>query len=107
MARATYSEEVTDEGNGVSEAPNEGTEVHWHVQIFELRKTVNRLLGGRKRVSAGFGWSASGDPDGYEYHPGPFRSREAAAEDARKVLTDLGGTLSDMTDSTSGIDVDS
>lgn len=78
----------------------------WHIQIFETRKSVARLLGGRKRVSTGFGWSGSGDPEGYHYDPGPYKSRDAAAEAARKTLASLGGTIADVSDSTVPIDLE-
>ncbi|MDQ1245976.1 MAG: hypothetical protein QG597_343 [Actinomycetota bacterium] len=85
-------------------APGAAGSVHWHVQVFEVRKSITRLFGGRKRVSAGFGWSASGDPEGYEYHPGPFKTRDAAVAAARKAITGLDGTVSEVTDSAVPID---
>lgn len=81
-----------------------GTTV-WHIQVFQTRKTVTRVFGGRRRVPSGFGWSASGDPEGYEYHAGPFKNRDAAVTSARAAIAELGGTVSKVTDSGVPIDV--
>lgn len=78
----------------------------WHVQVFPVRKTVNRLFGGRKRVGVGFGWSASGDPEGYEYRAGPFKTHDEAVADAEAALTANGGSVAGVSGSASGIDVE-
>lgn len=93
----------TSEADSAGAAPAGSS---WHIQIFETRKSVTRLLGGRKRVSTGFGWSGSGNPEGYEYDPGPYKTREAATAAARKTLAALGGTIADVSESNVPIDLE-
>lgn len=65
----------------------------WHVRIFEMRETKRGLLGAKKRVSRGYSWSASGQPEGYLFGAKTFSSVEEAEEDARLRVADEGGTV--------------
>lgn len=58
----------------------------WHVQIFRLPTQHRRKLLHSKRENPGFGWSASGEPEGYHYSKGPFPTAEAAESAARARL---------------------
>ena len=65
----------------------------WHVRVFEVRETKRGMLGGKKRVSKGFSWSASGEPEGYLYGAQTFESVDAAEENARKQVSEQGGDV--------------
>jgi hypothetical protein len=58
----------------------------WHVQVFRLPSSKRTGLFGTKREFPGYGWSASGDPEGYRYSKGPFPDAESAEAAARKDL---------------------
>ena len=68
----------------------------WSVQVFPIRRTVRSLLGGKKRTTVGYGWSAHGVPEGYEYDPGPYKSHELAASEARRTLAGRGVLTGDV-----------
>lgn len=68
----------------------------WHVRVFELRETKRGMLGGKRRVSKGFAWSASGDPEGYLYGSATFPSVEDAENDARQRVADEDGTVTSV-----------
>lgn len=68
----------------------------WHVRVFEMRETKRGVLGGRKRVTKGFSWSASGTPEGYLFSSETFATREAAEQDARLRVADEGGTVTSV-----------
>ena len=74
------------------------TEAHWHVQIFPIRQTKRRLLGGKRRNIVGYGWSASSDAGDYSYEPGPFPSSERALEIASAVVAGTGGVVASTTE---------
>ena len=65
----------------------------WHVRIFEMRETKRGLLGSKRRVSKGYSWSASGQPEGYLFSAKTFASIEDAEKDARLRVSDEGGTV--------------
>lgn len=74
------------------------TKAHWHVQIFPIRQTKRRLLGGKRRNIVGYGWSASSDAGDYSYEPGPFPSSERALENASAVVAGTGGVVASTTE---------
>lgn len=97
-----------DADSAADEADHEsaGPSRRWHVQVFEERKTVRRPWSGPRRVTVGFGWSASGDPDGYEYDRGPYRTHDDALAAAQAKLADKGGVGS-VSDSATAMDIGS
>lgn len=68
----------------------------WHVRVFEVRETKRGMLGGRKRVTKGFAWSASGDPEGYLFGSEAFPTVEDAEENARLKVADEDGTVTSV-----------
>lgn len=96
--------EVPPQQSGAAESSEAA--VDWHVQVFPVRKTVTKLFRGRQRVSVGFGWSASGEPEGYEYRPGPFKTYDEAVADAKTALTGQGGSVTRISGSGSGVEID-
>lgn len=62
--------------------------IEWHVQVFRLPAQRRRGIFQSKRESAGYGWSASGSPEGYRYSKGPYEDPETAETAARAVLED-------------------
>lgn len=69
---------------------------NWHVRVFEVRETKRGVLGGKKRVSKGFAWSASGDPEGYLFSSAAFPSIEDAEQDARQQVGAQDGTVTSV-----------
>lgn len=68
----------------------------WHVRVFELRETKRGMLGGKKRVSKGFAWSASGDPEGYLFSSETFPTIDEAEQDARRQIAQEDGTVTSV-----------
>ena len=68
----------------------------WHVRVFEMRETKRGLLGSKRRVSKGYSWSASGQPEGYLFGAKTFASIEETEEDARLRVADEGGTVTSI-----------
>jgi hypothetical protein len=69
----------------------------WHVNIFRIRKTRRSLLGQRKKVVAGHGWSASSPDGGYLFHEGVSKDEAAALADATTAIEAAGGTVGTST----------
>lgn len=68
----------------------------WHVRVFELRETKRGMLGGKKRVSKGFAWSASGDPEGYLFGATTFPTIDEAEQDARQHVANEEGIVTSV-----------
>lgn len=68
----------------------------WHIRVFELRETKRGMLGGKKRVSKGFAWSASGDPEGYLFGAETFPTIDEAELDARGKVNSEGGIVTSV-----------
>lgn len=69
----------------------------WHVNIFRVRKTKRSLLGQRKKVLAGYGWSASSPDGGYLFHEGLSIEEAAALANATTAIEAAGGTVGSST----------
>ncbi len=87
---------VEDSPDSEANGGRETAHISWHVRIFPTRKTRRTMLGKRKRVTAGYGWSASGTPEGHKYDPGPYKSFDHAAAAAREALSNQGTISGDI-----------
>jgi hypothetical protein len=89
---------IKNESGSEADGIQESEHTTWYVKIFPIRETHRTLLGKRKRVTAGYGWSAHGTPEGHRYDAGPYKSFDLAGEAARKALANLGPITGDIDD---------